>query len=67
MNEKYTKAYVDNLDKIKGTIEFIYEYENNKQLNFLDTTLTLNEDYNKIDIRWFRKITAADRLNLSTE
>ena len=62
MNEDQTKTYDDNLNKIKGTIKFTYEYENNKQLNLLDTTLTRNENDSKTDIRRYTKPIEADRL-----
>jgi predicted GIY-YIG superfamily endonuclease len=62
MNEEQAKIYVGKLNKIKGNIRFTHEYEEDKKINFLDTTLTRNEITKEIDIRWFRKATAADRL-----
>ena len=62
MNEEQIKSYVDDLNKIKGTIRFTYEYENNGKINFLDTTLTRNENNKTIESKWFRKTTTADRL-----
>jgi hypothetical protein len=64
MNEQQLNKYVNNLNKIKGTIKFTYEFENNNKINFLDTTLTKQTINNElqIKIRWFRKDSAADRL-----
>jgi hypothetical protein len=61
MKEEEVKLYVENLNKIKGKIKFTYEYEKNGIINFLDTTLSKNDD-NTVGIRWYRKDTAADRL-----
>jgi hypothetical protein len=64
MNQKQLNDYVDELNKIRGTIKFTSEFEQNNELHFLDTTLTrLNNNNNmQLKIRWFRKETAADRL-----
>ncbi|CAF3946895.1 unnamed protein product [Rotaria sp. Silwood1] len=64
MNKEELEDYVNNLNKIRGSIRFTSKYEENNQINFLDTTLTrINKDNQmKIKIRWFRKITASDRL-----
>ncbi|CAF2852470.1 unnamed protein product [Rotaria sp. Silwood2] len=64
MNEQQLKNYVNDLNNIKGTIRFTYEFENNNQINFLDTTLTkqIINDKLQIKVRWFRKDSAADRL-----
>ncbi|CAF1116065.1 unnamed protein product [Rotaria sordida] len=57
MNKDQTKNYVDNLNKIKGTIRFTHEYEDNKQLNFLDTTLTRNEIITSIKYNIIKNMT----------
>ena len=62
MNKEEVQTYTEKLNKITGSIKFTYEYEQNKQLNFLDTTLCRNETSKEIEIRWFRKTTASDRL-----
>ena len=51
-----------NLIDIKSKIKFTSEFEDSKKLNFLDTTITRNEENNKIDIRWYRKPTASNTL-----
>ncbi|CAM4845408.1 unnamed protein product [Rotaria magnacalcarata] len=63
MEEEQLKQYVNDLNNIKGTIRFTYEYEKKNKINFLDTTITKEIINNKqeIKIRWFRKETAADR------
>jgi hypothetical protein len=64
MNEQQLKNYINELNDIEGTIKFTHEFEQNKELNFLDTTLKRLNDHSdsKLKIRWFRKETAADRL-----
>jgi hypothetical protein len=64
MNEQQLNDYLKKLNKKRGTIKFTSEFEQNNKLNFLDTTLTkLNKNNEiKLNIRWFRKDTAADRL-----
>jgi hypothetical protein len=64
MNYQQLDNYVKELNNIKGTIKFTFEYEQNNELNFLDTTLKrINNDNDiKLKIKWFRKQTAADRL-----
>ena len=62
MNEDELKSYVNQLNSKRTSIKFTFEYEKNGQLNFLDTTVTRNSDENKLDIKWFRKETASDRL-----
>ncbi|CAF1290674.1 unnamed protein product [Didymodactylos carnosus] len=63
-NEQQLNNYVEKLNKIRGSIRFTYEFEQNDKISFLDTTLSRrNEgDQMKIKVRWFRKTTAADRL-----
>jgi predicted GIY-YIG superfamily endonuclease len=61
MTEDDLKNYVRDLNSIKSRIRFTFEYENQGKINFLDTTLTRNND-NKVSVRWFRKETATDRL-----
>ena len=56
------KEYINKLNKIKGNIKFTYEWEKNGKINFLDTTLTRDPSKENINIRWFRKNTAANRL-----
>jgi uncharacterized FlaG/YvyC family protein len=62
MKEDEIKSYVDELNALNGSIKFTYEFEANKQLNYLDTTLTRNTEEKRIDVKWFRKDTASDRL-----
>jgi hypothetical protein len=62
MTENELKEHVNQLNKIRSNIRFTYEYEKDRKINFLDTTITRNIDHNNIDIRWFRKETASDRL-----
>ena len=62
MNKEELDEYVNNLNKRKGTIKFTYEFESNNKLSYLDTTLTKNITNKKIDIKWYRKETATDRL-----
>ena len=46
MNEEQIKIYVDKLNKNKNSkIKFKYEFEEQKTINFLDTTLFI--DVNK--------------------
>ena len=61
LTEDDIKTYVNNLNRIKSRIRFTYEYEQHGRINFLDTTLSRSTN-NKINVRWFRKETAADRL-----
>ena len=61
MKEEEVKLYVENLNKIKSKIKFTYEYEENGRINFLDTTLSKSSD-GKIDMKWYRKDSATDRL-----
>ena len=62
MTEIELKLFVDKLNLLKDTIKFTYEFEKDKKLNYLDTTLTRNIVDKRIDIKWFRKDTASDRL-----
>ncbi|CAF4179311.1 unnamed protein product [Rotaria sp. Silwood2] len=64
MNKPELDQYVYDLNKIRGTIKFTSEFEQNDQINYLDTMLTKTKINNDIilKIRWFRKDTAADRL-----
>ncbi len=61
MEEHEIKTYVQQLNSIKSKIRFTHEYEKFGKINFLDTTLSRNDNEN-IGIRWFRKETASDRL-----
>lgn len=61
MQEQEVKTYVQQLNCIKSKIRFTYEYEKHGKINFLDTTLSRNDNEN-ISIRWFRKESASDRL-----
>ncbi|CAF1407123.1 unnamed protein product [Rotaria sordida] len=56
MSKQQLDNYAKDLNKICGTIKFTSEFEQNNELNYLDTTLT------KLKIRWFRKDTDTDRL-----
>ncbi|CAF1215941.1 unnamed protein product [Rotaria sordida] len=64
MNKPQLEKYVYDLNKIRGTIKFTSEFEQNDQINYLDTMLTKTIINNEIilKVRWFRKDTAADRL-----
>ncbi|CAF5068029.1 unnamed protein product [Rotaria sp. Silwood1] len=62
MNKDELDTYVKKINKRRSNIKFTMEYENDKTINFLDTSLRRNENDNSIDIRWFRKESAADRL-----
>ena len=62
MNETDIKLYVEELNSLKESIKFTHEFESNKQLNYLDTTLTKNIEETRIDLKWYRKDTATDRL-----
>ncbi|CAF4889307.1 unnamed protein product, partial [Rotaria magnacalcarata] len=64
MNKTQLDKYVNDLNKIRGTIKFTSEFEQNDQINYLDTMLTKTIINNEtiLKIRWFRKDTAADRL-----
>jgi hypothetical protein len=61
MKEEEIKTYVKELNSIKSKIRFTYEYEKDGKINFLDTTVSRNDNDN-IGIRWYRKETASDRL-----
>jgi hypothetical protein len=61
MNENEIKDYIQQLNTIKSRIRFTSEYERSGKINFLDTTLS-RKDNDNINIRWFRKDTASDRL-----
>ena len=61
MNNEEGKLYVENLNKIRSTIKFAYKYESNGKINFLDTTLSKTDD-ETVDIKWYTKDSAADRL-----
>jgi hypothetical protein len=52
------------LNDIRGSIHFTYEYEQNNKINFFDAALTRINKQNqmKIKMRWFRKETASNRL-----
>ncbi len=45
MNEQQLKNYINELNDIEGTIKFTHEFEQNKELNFLDTTLKRLNDH----------------------
>ncbi|CAF5228406.1 unnamed protein product, partial [Rotaria magnacalcarata] len=64
MNKTQLDKYVNDLNKIRGTIKFTSEFEQNDQINYLDTMLTKTIINNEtiLKIRWFRKDTAADRV-----
>ncbi|CAF4924035.1 unnamed protein product, partial [Rotaria socialis] len=64
MNKPQLDKYVYGLNKIRGTNKFSSEFEQNDQINYLDTMLTKTIINNEIilKIRWFRKDTPADRL-----
>ena len=63
MNKMQLTEYVENINKIRSKIRFTLEYEDdNKTINFLDTTLTRNIQDKKINIRWFRKKIASNTL-----
>ncbi|CAF5190571.1 unnamed protein product, partial [Rotaria magnacalcarata] len=64
MNKTQLDKYVNDLNKIRGTIKFTSEFEQNDQINYLDTMLTKTIINNEtiLKIRCFRKDTAADRL-----
>ncbi|CAF3642972.1 unnamed protein product [Rotaria sp. Silwood1] len=55
------ESYVVSLNLNRTNIKFTCEYEENKQINFLDTTITRNLNEYKLDIKWFRKPAASDR------
>ena len=57
INKEEGKLYVENLNKIRSKIKFTYRYESNGKINFLDTTLSKT-----VDINWYTKDSAADRL-----
>ena len=62
MNKMELQEYVNNLNKIKGKIKFTMEFEENDQINFLDTTLKRNETNNQINTRWYRKEMTSNKL-----
>ena len=62
MTEDDVKSCANQLNSTRTSIKFTYEYEKSRQLNFLDITVTRNLDTKKLEIRWFRKETASDRL-----
>ncbi|CAF3257721.1 unnamed protein product [Rotaria socialis] len=62
MYEDELKSYVDEQNSLKGTIKFTHEFEENNQLNYLNTTLTWNTTEKRIDIKWYRKDTGSNRL-----
>ncbi|CAF1507172.1 unnamed protein product, partial [Rotaria sordida] len=55
MNKPQLEKYVHYLNKIRGTIKFTSEFEQNDQINYLDTMLTKKLINNEIilKIRWF--------------
>ncbi|CAF4198778.1 unnamed protein product, partial [Rotaria sordida] len=61
MDENEIESYVKDLNKIRSKIKFTHEYEKNGEINFLDTTLSKTQDGN-IEMKWYRKDSAADRL-----
>ena len=61
MNEEETTDYVKRLNKIRSKIKFTFEYEKDGKVNFLDTSLSHGSN-NNIHTRWYRKLTASDRL-----
>ena len=62
MTPSQLDTFVNDLNVIEGTIRFTSEYEVNDSINFLDTTLTRNTMDKSINVQWFRKETASDRL-----
>ena len=62
IKEEELKIYINELNSLKGTIKFTHEFEKNCQLNYLDTTLTRNIAEQRIDVKWYRKDTASDRV-----
>ncbi|CAF4262694.1 unnamed protein product, partial [Rotaria sordida] len=61
MSKTELESYVESLNLNRTNKKFTCEYEENKQINFLDTTITKNLNEYKLDIKWFRKPTASDR------
>lgn len=61
MNEQEIINYINDFNKIRSKIRFTHEYQKDDKINFLDTTLSKDKNGN-INIRWFRKDTASDRL-----
>ncbi|CAF1469206.1 unnamed protein product [Rotaria sordida] len=61
MKKTQLESYTESLNSKRTSIKFTCEYEEDAQINFLDTTITRNLNENKLDIRWFRKPTANDR------
>jgi hypothetical protein len=51
LNEQELNNYVNELNDIRGSIRFTYEYEQNNKINFLDTTLTRINKENQIKIK----------------
>ena len=61
MNEDEKTDYLKRLNKIRSEIRFTFECEKDGKINFLDTSLSHGSN-NNIHIRWYRKLTASDRL-----
>ena len=51
MNKDELDTYVKKINKRRSNIKFTMEYENEKTINFLDTSLRRNENNNSIDIK----------------
>jgi len=62
MSKNELESYVAHLNSGRSSIKLTCEYEKNGQLNFLDTTVSRNPIEKKLEVRWFRKETASDRL-----
>ena len=61
MNEGEITDYVKRLNKIRSKIKFTFEYEKDGKVDFCDTSLSHGSN-NNIHTRWYRKLTASDRL-----
>ena len=61
MNEEETTDYLKRLNRIRSKTRYTFEYEKGGKINFLDTSLSHGGN-NNIHTRWYRKLTASDRL-----
>ncbi|CAF1148326.1 unnamed protein product [Rotaria sordida] len=54
MNEQQLDDYVNDFNQIRGAIKFIFEFDQNNKLNYLDTALTklnINNETKQQDLK----------------
>ncbi|CAF0941523.1 unnamed protein product [Rotaria sordida] len=67
MNEQQLDDYVNDFNQIRGAIKFIFEFDQNNKLNYLDTALTklnINNETKQQDLKLDEK--SSKQISLKT-